>query len=529
MSEMVTKRARSTAPALDLTNLMLPGDYPSHHAARAPGALAIVCGSRRWTYAELDRACDAFVTVLRDYGIGPGDRIAYHGKNSDLYFPVLFGAMRAGVVLVPVNWRNTAIETRHVLDDSGSKLIIVDAEFVSIVQAASEAVPILLVDDDAGADNLRVRLERTQPAERHPMQADATALQLYTSGTTGRPKGVLTTQFAIAAQRQAERESGHFDDWRDDETLFSPLPNFHIGGMSWALTAFVRGLPLIITADPSPPAILNAIIEHGATRSFMVPTLVRALIDEMQARGLERSSLRGIHYGAAAMDPHLLDRSVDTLGCRFLQYYGMTELGGSVTILGPTYHDTRRPHLLRSVGRPMPGFTIEIRSPDAEPVAVDTPGEIWIRGPSVTAGYWQRPEATAEALVDGWYRSGDGGRIDEDGFLYLTDRIKDMIVSGGENVYPAEVEAALREHPAVLDCAVFGLPHDKWGEGVTAAVEVRPNHSVTADALIAFARGHLAAYKIPRRIELDIVLPRTATGKVQRGALRATFAEKTRD
>lgn len=518
--------ARSIAIALDTEGMMLPGDYPSHFAAHTPDALAIVCGPHRWTYAQLDHASDAFVTVLEEHGIAPGDRVAYHGKNNDLYFAVLFGAMRAGVVLVPVNWRNTAPETRYVLDDSGTKLAIVDTEFLSVVQAAGETVPILLVDGDG--DTLRTRLASAARAPRRPMNEQGATLLLYTSGTTGRPKGVVTTQYALAAQRQGETSSGHFADWLADDVLFSPLPNFHIGGISWSLTAFVRGLPLIITANPSPSAILDAILDHRVTRAFMVPMLVRALIGEMQARGIDRSTLRGIHYGAAAMDPQLLDRSIDTLGCRFLQYYGMTEVGGSVTILGPTFHDTKRPHLLRSVGRPLPGFAIEIRDAGAKAVPFDTAGEIWIKGPSVTREYWARPEATAEALIDGWYRSGDGGRLDTEGFLFLTDRIKDMIVSGGENVYPAEVEAALREHPAVFDCAVFGLPHDKWGEGVTAAIELRPGHEVGEAALIDFAREHLAAYKIPRQIAFGVALPRTASGKVQRGALRATFIERTR-
>ena len=517
--------ARSDGGPLDLGLALQPADYPSHHAALSPDATAIVCGGSSWSYAELDRAADAFVTLLSDSGIGRGDRIAYHGKNNDLYFAVLFGAMRAGVVLVPVNWRNTVSETRYVLEDSGARLVFADTEFLPIVeQSIGGDVSIMVVDRD-GPAGLAARLSAAAPAPRTTLDPDATILQLYTSGTTGRPKGVLTSQTAFLAQRESEAVSGHFDDWRDDEVLFSPLPNFHIGGMSWALTAFARGLPLIITANPSPPAILDSILEHRVTRSFMVPTLVRALIEEMQARGLDRSTLRGIHYGAAAMAPQLLDRSVDTLGCRFLQYYGMTEMGGSVTVLGPGFHDSARPHLLRSVGRALPGYTLEIRGPDAEAVATDVPGEIWIKGPSVTSGYWHRPDATAEAFVDGWYRSGDGGRIDAEGFLYLTDRIKDMIVSGGENVYPAEVEAALREHPAVLDCAVFGLPHAKWGEGVTAAVELRPGHSADSETLIAFARQHLAAYKIPRRFEFDVVLPRTASGKIQRGLLRSLYLD----
>ena len=203
----------------------------------------------------------------------------------------------------------------------------------------------------------------------------------------------------------------------------------------------------------------------------------------------------------------------------------MTEVTGSITILGPAFHDSARPKLLRSVGQPLPGFEIEIRGPAKALLGVDQPGEIWVKGPSLLIEYWKKPEATAEALQDGWYRSGDGGRIDAEGFLFLTDRIKDMIVSGGENVYPAEVEAALRDHPAVQDVAVFGLPHPKWGEGVTAAIELKPGQSATPDELIAYARTCLAAYKIPRRIEIGVVLPRTASGKVQRGAIRKTYLD----
>ncbi|HET8612458.1 MAG TPA: AMP-binding protein, partial [Sphingomonas sp.] len=347
----------------------------------------------------------------------------------------------------------------------------------------------------------------------------------YTSGTTGRPKGVVSTQQAFAVQRLMEDVSGHFDDWADDEILLSPLPSFHIGGMTWAFNGPCRGQTTILTNDASPAGLLDQCLAFGITRTFLVPLLVRGLIGEMDARNVRVPTLRGIHYGAASMDPALLDRSVDKFGCKFLQYYGMTEVTGSITILGPVFHDSSRPRLLRSVGQPLPGFEIEIRGPDKSLLAADEPGEIWVRGPSLLLEYWKKPEATAEALQDGWYRSGDGGRIDAEGFLFLTDRIKDMIVSGGENVYPAEVEAALRDHPAVQDVAVFGLPHPKWGEGVTAAVELKPGQTATQDELIVYARTCLAAYKIPRRIEIGVVLPRTASGKVQRGVIRKVLLD----
>lgn len=486
----------------------------------------MVFGGHSWTYAELDRGCSAVVTLLAEFGIGQGGRLAYMGKNNDLFFLMLIGSIRAGAVLVPINWRNTAPETRYVLEDSGVSLIVADQEFLPLLREADgQNLPILIVDED-GPDGLRARIATAPAAPRIALDPRAPCLQLYTSGTTGRPKGVVTSQYAFGIHRHIEKVSGYFSDWGDDEVLLSPLPTFHIGGMSWVCTALVRGATVHIIADTAPATILDSCLTFGVTRTFIVPTLVRGLIGEMDARGVRVPTLRGIHYGAASMDPALLERSVDRIGCRFLQYYGMTEITGTMSILGPDEHDMSRVHLLRSVGRPLPGFSIAIRDSEGQLLPVNQPGEIWVKGPSLMIEYWNNPQATAEALIDGWYRSGDGGRLDENGYLFLTDRIKDMIVSGGENVYPAEVEAVLRDHPAVLDCAVFGLPHPKWGEGVTAALELRPGHQVNADEVIAFARQALAAYKIPRRIEVGFPLPRTASGKVQRALVRKHFLEE---
>ncbi len=518
--------ARRDGGPLDLTDMRLLSDYPSIHAALTPDKPALIFGDHSWTYAELDRACDQIVTMFRDAGLGKGDRLSYIGRNNDLFFIVLIGAIRAELVLVPVNWRNTAAETRYVLEDSGTKLVIADTDFAPLVEEASGGrLPTILADGD-GPDGLRARILASAPAPRATLDPGIPCLQLYTSGTTGRPKGVLTSQRAYSIQRHIEFISPHFTDWGDDEVLLSPLPSFHIGGMSWVGTGLIRGATAVVTPDTAPSILLDLCLAHNITRTFIVPTLVRGLINEMDARGVKVPSLRGIHYGAASMDPALLDRSVDRIGCRFLQYYGMTEISGTMTILGPSEHDSSRPNLLRSVGRPLPGHVIEIRDTEGKTARIGEAGEIWVKGPTLLIEYWNKPEATAEAMIDGWYRTGDGGRLDEEGYLYLTDRIKDMIVSGGENVYPAEVEAVLRDHPAILDCAVFGLPHPKWGEGVTAALELRPGQDVDPDEVISFARRSLAAYKIPRRIEVGVTLPRTASGKVQRGLLRKSFLEK---
>lgn len=520
------RAAHVAGPPIDTDGVLLPADYANTFAARTPDRIALQFEDHKWTYAALDRVISAMVTVLRDHGVEIGDRVAMLGRNSDLYYIVLLAAARAGFIVVPVNWRNTASEIRYLFNDSNPVLILLEEEFVQVVEAAGESARPSIVMDGSGPDGLRARLNTTEPAPRMEQDRMQPWLQLYTSGTTGVPKGAVSSQFAFAVQREMETVSGHFDDWGDDEVLLSPLPAFHIGGMTWVLTGIVRGQTSIVTNDVSPGGLVDQCLHHAITRTFIVPTLVRAMIGEMDARGVRIPSLRGIQYGAAAMDPQLLDRSVDRIGCCFLQYYGMTEITGSMTILGPKEHDVSHPALLRSVGRALPGFEIEIRGTDGKLLEFDQPGEIWGKGPSLLIEYWNKPEATAAALVDGWYRTGDGGRLDADGYLFLTDRIKDMIVSGGENVYPAEVEAVLRDHPTVLDCVVFGLPHPKWGEGVTAAVELRPGCTATQDEIIAFARTSLAAYKIPRRIEFGVTLPRTASGKLQRGAMRQFFLDR---
>ncbi len=515
--------ARAQGTYVDLSALLLPSDYPRFHAARHPDRIALQFQNWSWSYTELDRACHAMVSLLRDEGVQPGDRVAYKGRNNDLFFIVLLGCIRAGAVLVPVNWRNAAAETHYVLSDSGAKLLLADAAFLALLDAADTQSRAVIVTDDDGPNGLRARLKQAQPAAPETLDPQAATLQLYTSGTTGKPKGVLTSQYALGAHRAIEIASPGFDDWTDDEILLSPMPNFHVGGMSWVLCGLARGQSVVITAETAPPGLLELCVRHDITRIFIVPTVLRALLEEMNRREVRLPKLRGIHYGAMSMDAALLEQSVDKIGCRFMQYYGMTEATGTITLLQPRDHDLARPRLLRSVGQALPGLTIEIRGPDNRLLAVNEPGEIWVRGPGVMLGYWNLPDATSEVLQDGWYRTGDGGMLDEEGFLFITDRIKDMISSGGENVYPAEVEAALRQHPAVQDCAVFALPHPQWGEQVCAAVELRPDHSVTQEALVAFARTLLAGYKVPRRIEIGVALPRTASGKVQRAAIKKQF------
>jgi acyl-CoA synthetase (AMP-forming)/AMP-acid ligase II len=268
---------------------------------------------------------------------------------------------------------------------------------------------------------------------------------------------------------------------------------------------------------------------YDVERCFLVATVMRAVVDELISGGGSVPPIRGLYYGAMVMSERLLRDTMKLFGCSFGQFFGMTELTGTATFLGPRDHDLAHPQRLKSLGRPLAGMSLEIRGPDYQVLARGEHGEIWIRTPTLMSGYWQMPGKTAQAVVDGWYATGDGGYLDDEGYLHLTDRIKDMIVSGGENVYPAEVEEVFRQHPAVLDAAVVGLPDERWGEAVVAVIELRSGVQVETDELSAFIRTRIAGYKCPKTIRFG-TLPRTASGKVQRGKLRERIVSgKPRD
>lgn len=513
--------SHAEGPPISETGVRRETEVIAGFSASRPERTALILGTTRVSYGELERQVAAAIQMFDSLGLNAGDRIAYIGVNNAAFIAIMLAAMRAGLVLVPVNWRQTPREISFLLADSEARLVLADGAFLATVAEANQAgVPVIRIDGGDRAD-LPARLA-AQPGIAGAIGSDwnAASLMLYTSGTTGNPKGVQISERALALARLLERESGGFDDWGDSEVLLSPLPLFHIGGISWALCGLNRGGTIVFATDMSPASMLDLCLDEGVTRTFMVPQLVRGLIEEMVSRGVCAKTLMGIHYGAAPMDPPLLKRGIEQIGCRFLQYFGMTEMSGTISVLPPQDHELSRPQLLASVGRALPGSAIEIRDPQGRVVPCGVAGEIWAKGPTMMLGYANRPDLTAEAIVDGWYRTGDGGKLDENGFLFLTDRIKDMVVTGGENVYPAEIEAVLREHPAVADCAVYGLPDPIWGEKVCAAIEVRSGQSITGDDVTAFVKSQIAGYKVPKQIVIVEALPRTASGKIQRGKAR---------
>jgi acyl-CoA synthetase (AMP-forming)/AMP-acid ligase II len=525
--------ARVDGPSLTrLDELVWIADIPAVGRRRCPDQPAIVVpdSGESVTYRELEQRSDAFVATLKARGLRRGDRVAYLGRNSDLYLPVLFGAIRTGVVLVPLNWRLAAPEIGYQLADSQTRLLIVDPVFLPAAREAirdlGDAAPLMLSTEPAADDpGLRALLGQQAPHVDAPRDADQVVLQLYTSGTTGRPKGVLISHRALSLARHVELHSAELAHLQASCVILSAMPNFHIGGMSWVLMGLARLGTVVLTADATPGNLLRLFREYGANYSFIVPTVLRAIVDELRARKEPAPALRGIFYGAMPIGEQLLRDLIEIFNCPLVQFFGMTEIGGSATMLGPRDHDPQRPQLLKSVGKPYPGMSLEIRGPDRRVLRPREPGEIWIHSPTRLLGYWGLPDKTSEVLVDGWYASGDGGYVDADGFLYLTDRIKDMIITGGENVYPAEVEEVLRQHPAVLDAAIVGRPDPRWGETVVAYVERRPAVELVADELLEFAKTRIARFKCPKFVHFVDALPRTASGKVQRARLRERAIE----
>ncbi|WP_026910494.1 long-chain-fatty-acid--CoA ligase [Patulibacter minatonensis] len=488
------------------------------HAADRPDDEAVVCGDDRLSWAELDGRSSRVGSALLADGLGPGDRIAVLARNTTTFFELAFGCAKAGVVLVSLNWRLTAAELADVLHDADPAFVVADADLAGAVGGGLRVLrlgdPYDAWRDAAPADDPDVALA-----------PDDLAYVLYSSGTTGRPKGVPITHANLALSERMAREAFRMDE---GTVHMCPGPQFHIAGAGTGLMAMFLGARTVVLREITPRILLETIAREGVTHAFMVPAIVQAVVDAPELADHDVSSLRQISYGAAPMTEALLRRAMTALGCTFLGVYGMTETAGTVVTLDPDDHDPDGPRagLLRSVGTPLPWIELQVRDlASGEEAAPGVVGEICVRSGQNTPGYWRQPETTARAIdEDGWLRTGDGAHRDEDGYVFLRDRIKDMIISGGENVYPAEVENALATHPDVADVAVIGVPHERWGETVKAVVVLQPGGTADAETLRAHARTLLAGYKCPTSVEVVAGLPRNPTGKVLKKVLRETYA-----
>jgi long-chain acyl-CoA synthetase len=521
---IVNQSGDALSPATDIATVI------RRHAVERPDHPAIVSDSGTLTYGELDARSSRLAQALRAEGVGPGDRVAIIDRNGPVHLEVLFGAAKLGAIPAPVNFRLTAPEVAYILENAGVRVWVVGAEYAelaAVVIATLEAPPVVVVVGAAGErpgyDDWLAAHPAQDPGAR-PAPED-TAYLIYSSGTTGHPKGVeLTHANVLSVVGVYEREMG----LGADAVFLDALPLFHIGGASMALAAHLVGATNVLLRDPAGPALVAQLSGAGVTHAVMVPALFQAMLAVPGVAEQDYSSLQSLIYGASPISETLLAEAVRTFGCDFLQAYGMTEGGGTIVLLGPEDHDPDGPnrHRLRACGRPLPGVEIRLVDPDTgEEVPDGEVGELWVRGPSVMRGYWRAPEQTAAAIVDGWFRSGDLGHRDADGYLFLSDRVKDMIVSGGENIYPAEVENALASHPGVADVAVIAVPSERWGETPKAIVVRAPGAPVAAEELLDHCRERLARYKCPTSVEWADQLPRNPSGKLLKKVLRAPFWE----
>jgi long-chain acyl-CoA synthetase len=498
-------------------------DVVREHAAGRPGTVALKQGAREFTYAMLDERSNRLAQALLAAGAGPGSRIAHLDRSAPEIVELLFATSKIGAVTVPLNWRLAVPELRAVLEDAVAPLVVAGTGYEETVAevVAPLATPPCVVGVAEDYEQWLAAHEAVDPGGRG--ESGDVVLQLYTSGTTGVPKGVLTTHRNLAAAAETSPY------WQFDANTVSltPLPMFHIGGIGWTFLGLWNGATTILVREFVPDVVLDLLEHERVTNGIFVPTMLQMLTAVPGAERRDYSALRSIAYGASPITTPVLTAALRTFRCSLYGVYGLTETTGGVVQLDPEDHDPGGPreHLLRSAGRPLPWVELRIADPET---GLELPpwevGEVWLRAPNVTPGYFGRPEETAAALLpDGWLRTGDGGYVDEDGYLFLTDRIKDMIVSGGENVYPVEVEEALSHHPDVVEVAVIGVPDERWVESVAALVVRRPGAQATADDLIAFARERLAGYKLPRSIEFVDELPRTPSGKVLKRELRERY------
>lgn len=504
-----------------------------HRARRhQPDVAALVCGQVSLTWGEVVDRVARLAGTFRDLGIGPGDRVSVLAPNGQAYLETLFATLWAGGVAVPINSRFSRPEMLDQVRDAEPKVLVIDESFADHADALRDAVPggaaLLFVGmGPAPAGALAYEeAAASAPIEDAMRGGEDLACIFYTGGTTGRSKGVMLSHANLWCNAAVTAAACGFD--RTLVHLHSG-PLFHLAAAGRVFTTTIVGGRHVVVPRFTPEDVLEAIARGRVTAATFVPTMLTMILERPDLARFDLSSLRLISYGASPMPEATLRRALARFpGVRFVQSYGMTELSPVATMLSPEDHAAEAPPgRLRSAGRPV--FSADVRVVDAQDrdLPAGEVGEIVVRGPMVMLGYWRQPDLTRETLRGGWMHTGDAGYFDPDGYLYVSDRIKDMIITGGENVYCVEVENALHAHPAVEQCAVIGVPDPRWGECVHAVVVLRPGDATTPDDLVAHCRTLIAGYKCPRSIDVhDGPLPLSSVNKINKAALRSLAAAR---
>ena len=496
-------------------------------------ATATLYKERRRTWGEVGARVAKMAGALQSLGMKKGDRVALLMLNSDFYLELYLAVAWGGGVIVPLNVRWSAMENEDALKDCRAKILFIDAAFGAIgagLQKSIDGLILVHADDTpapAGMHDYEALLAKaTAIADVNVDEKDMAGI-FYTGGTTGRSKGVMLSHRNLASNARSVLSEGIF---APGCTYLHCAPMFHLANGCALFGVLLGASTNAILQSFTPQGLAEAIEKYRVTESLLVPTMIQMFVDHPASTQHDLSSFKRIVYGASPISEAVLDRAMARLPhVEFVQAYGMTELSPLATILPWADHigEGRAKGRHRAAGRAT--FTVDVRIVDAndKPVATGEVGEIVARGDNVMLGYWERPEETARAIIDGWMHTGDGGRMDEDGYVYVVDRVKDMIISGGENIYSTEVENAVALHPAVAQCAVVGIPHEHWGETVHAVVVRKPGVEVSAEEIIQFCKDRIAGYKCPRSVDIrDEPLPLSGAGKILKRELRAPFWEK---
>ncbi|TKB50396.1 long-chain-fatty-acid--CoA ligase [Ferrimonas sediminicola] len=504
------------------------------NAALYPDNTATLCGGRHHSWTELRERVAKAASLLRQCGVGEGDRVAVLSLNSDRYYEQFFAVPWAGAVLVPLNIRWSVKESLYALKDSGARVLVVDDAFLPAAEAVlagdSEVERVIHIGDLPTPEAMveyDAALAGLSPMADAGRGGEALAGIYYTGGTTGFPKGVMLSHHNLWISSVSA--SLGLTLCRPDVRYLHAAPMFHAADIAMSYATTICGATQVFIPAFDCQAVVDSIAEHRVTHTLLVPTMVTMLLGAGVIPGADLASLDTIVYGASPMPEGTLRQALAELpGVEFIQAYGQTEMAPLITILAARFHVVEGPEAsrLRSAGQAVACVELEVVDPLGGPLPCGQVGEVRVRGGNAMKGYWNRPDESAEVMRDGWIHTGDAGYLDEEGFLFLVDRVKDMIISGGENVYSAEVESALSRHPAVAEVAVIGIPSERWGEQVHALVRLKPGQALGERELIDFCHQAIAGYKCPRSVEFrPEPFPITGAGKLRKADLRAPYWE----